>query len=82
VTTRWNAEVVDKLKAGARQTLLDAGVKDEDIVEFEARSACIDLHVAGSAWCMLHCLDVRIVAISFQGKDPGSRCVHAKKRSS
>merc|ERR1712205_66594 len=35
VTTRWNSEVVSKLKDGARKTLLDAGVKEDDIVEFE-----------------------------------------------
>lgn len=35
VTTRWNTEVVSKLKDGARQTLLDLGITETDIVEFE-----------------------------------------------
>merc|ERR1712216_1077969 len=39
VTTRWNSEVVSKLKDGARKTLIDAGVKEDDIVEFEVPGA-------------------------------------------
>merc|ERR1712216_336916 len=39
VTTRWNTEVVSKLKSGARQTLLDAGIAEDDIVEFEVPGA-------------------------------------------
>jgi hypothetical protein len=31
--------VVSKLKSGARQTLLDAGIAEDDIVEFEVRPA-------------------------------------------
>jgi len=39
VTTRWNTEVVSKLKDGARQTLLDLGITETDIVEFEVPGA-------------------------------------------
>lgn len=35
MTTRWNSEVVGKLKDGARKTLLELGIEEEDIVEFE-----------------------------------------------
>jgi len=59
VTTRWNAEVVDKLKAGARQTLLDAGVKDEDIVEFEVPGAW-ELPLAARYMCLTQKVDAVI----------------------
>ncbi|KAJ1464679.1 hypothetical protein T484DRAFT_1868209 [Baffinella frigidus] len=36
VHSRWNAEVVGKLKAGAKQALLDNGIKEEDVIEFES----------------------------------------------
>lgn len=32
VHARWNAEIIDSLLSGAKKSLLDAGVKEENIV--------------------------------------------------
>lgn len=39
LSTRWNVEIVDALREGARACLRDWGVKDKHIVEFRAPGA-------------------------------------------